>query len=203
MSAPLLIDGRVVGNADINRRVVIRAYAPCLAWKTIFQAGDNSCRLVRLSLFSFPFLSSVPSILVALDVTSSWLISVFLASTLLSLRLCPRSFSVSFLPTAMVTGLRPLCFPAGPWNLRSVSHRQSRHARTDGPSYTSHVCSSSRRVAHVHVYHRLNWSWPVRAVARARLINVLQSRISGSRTRAIYTGLTTGLPWGKIISMFR
>lgn len=92
---------------------------------------------------------------------------------------------------------------AFPWNLRSVSHRQSRHARTDGPSYTSHVCSSSRRVAHVHVYHRLNWSWPVRAVARARLINVLQSRISGSRTRAIYTGLTTGLPWGKIISMFR
>lgn len=74
---------------------------------------------------------------------------------------------------------------------------------SDGPSYTSHVCSSSRRVAHVHVYHRLNWSWPVRAVARARLINVLQSRISGSRTRAIYTGLTTGLPWGKIISMFR
>ena len=154
------------------------------------------------SLFPFSRLCR-SSILVALGVTSSWLISVFLASTLLSLRLCRRSFSVSFLPTAVVTGLRPLCFPAGPWNLRSVSHRQSRHARTDGPSYTSHVCSSSRRVAHVHVYQRLNWSWPVRAVARARLINVLQSRISGSRTRAIYTGLTTGLPWGKIISMFR
>ena len=50
VSAPLLIDGRVVGNADINRRVVIRAYAPCLAWKTIFHAGDNSCRLVCLTL---------------------------------------------------------------------------------------------------------------------------------------------------------
>ena len=49
----------MVGNADINRRVVIRAYAPCLAWKTIFHAGDNSCRLVCLSLFSFPFLSSL------------------------------------------------------------------------------------------------------------------------------------------------
>lgn len=70
VSAPLLIDGRVVGNADINRRVVIRAYAPCLAWKTIFHAGDNSCRLVCLTLarslalslhpspLPFPFLSS-------------------------------------------------------------------------------------------------------------------------------------------------
>lgn len=40
--------------------------------------------------------------------------------------------------------------------------------------------------------------------AASRLINVLQSRISGSRTRAIYTGPRHGpLPWGKIIWMFR
>lgn len=56
-STPLLIDGHAVGNADINRRVVIRAYAPCLAWKTIFHAGDNSCRPVR------PLLRLVPSFL--------------------------------------------------------------------------------------------------------------------------------------------
>lgn len=66
MSAPLLIDGRVVGDADINRRVVIRAYAPCLAWKTIFYAGDNSCRPVTRSLSAgrFPPLPPLRSLTV-------------------------------------------------------------------------------------------------------------------------------------------
>lgn len=57
-STPLLIDGHAVGNADINRRVVIRAYASCLAWKTIFHAGDNSCRPVELAPPSRSFLPS-------------------------------------------------------------------------------------------------------------------------------------------------
>lgn len=57
-STPLLIDGHAVGNADINRRVVIRAYASCLAWKTIFHAGDNSCRPVELAPPSRFFLPS-------------------------------------------------------------------------------------------------------------------------------------------------
>lgn len=58
-STPLLIDGHAVGNADINRRVVIRACAPCLAWKTIFHTGDNSCRPGRPLLPSFLILIEV------------------------------------------------------------------------------------------------------------------------------------------------
>lgn len=64
-STPLLIDGHAVGNADINRRVVIRACAPCLAWKTIFHTGDNSCRPGRPLLPSFlphPHRSLSPSL---------------------------------------------------------------------------------------------------------------------------------------------
>ena len=66
-STPLLIDGHADGNADINRRVVIRAYAPCLAWKTIFYTGDNSCRPVRpLHLTPSFLLSSSSSISLSL-----------------------------------------------------------------------------------------------------------------------------------------
>ena len=69
-STPLLIDGHADGNADINRRVVIRAYAPCLAWKTIFYTGDNSCRPVRpLHLTPSFLLSSSSSISLSLSLS--------------------------------------------------------------------------------------------------------------------------------------
>lgn len=93
----------------------------------------------------------------------------------------------------------------GPWNLGTVSHRR---VPSHSTNYTGHVCASPRvLLALVHVCTKREGrgrgpNWGVGAASR--LINVLQSRISGSRTRAIYTGPRHGpLPWGKIIWMFR
>lgn len=94
MPTRLLIDGRAVGNADINRRVVIRAYAPCLAWKTIFHADDNSCRPVRPLSLSPPsslLPPSSPSFPLPLSLSFSFFLSFFLS---LSLSLPPLFLSV-------------------------------------------------------------------------------------------------------------
>lgn len=149
----------MVGNADINRRVVIRAYAPCLAWKTIFHAGDNSCRLVCLTLARSLALSLHPSPLPF----------PFLSSSHLGPTLSPRlsRFHPPFSPP--LPRSRYTRGPKGGPRETSAryliavgpSHATPRHERTN---YTSHVSAPlvlPARVALVHVYQGgggLNWS---------------------------------------------
>ena len=138
----------MVGNTDINRRVVIRAYAPCLAWKTIFHAGDNSCRPVFLSL-SLTRVSSSLS-----DVTG------------FSAYLCPPlSLRFRRLVPSCVGGRGPRGPSKPPARYLIVSPRPCQE-RTGTELYQPRVLLvPSWRVALVHVYRgRLNWNWPARAL---------------------------------------
>lgn len=98
-STPLLIDGHAVGNADINRRVVIRTYAPCLAWKTIFHAGDKIV-VAQSDRSSVSFLPSF------LSSSSSKLLSSFPPSFSLS-RLLVRSLTHALPPIFFLFTRRP------------------------------------------------------------------------------------------------
>lgn len=106
---PLLIDGHAVGDANINRRVVIRAYALCLAWKTIFHVDDNSCRPVRpLLCLALPLCPSLSSL--ALAGASLFL---FLSFLFFSHSLYVASFLVrSFL--SLACGFLRQCFSLSP-----------------------------------------------------------------------------------------